>query len=555
MFKKIVAGLLFTMFTTGSVSAEGNNNLTEVQLHAVLGIVTNFILSDDGITFKGKEYKVVTSPYTGYKWLDRNLGASRACTSFDDAQCYGDYYQWGRNADGHEKSGSDTTNMQADFAPPGHGDFITGHSDWVTDTSFDGLHPEMRAYQWSKRDGTSVCPIGFRVPTIDELKAETLDNGVTDNDTAFSNFLKLPSAGYRDSDDATMYNEEVGYIWTSSFDEYGSQDIYFEGSNAGLDTDDYRTYGQSVRCMKPIVATDNPPVVTLKSPATISMVQFGAYPNIGATAVDDVDGIMLPFQAGVLNTDVLGTYTVTYSATDSAGQTSEESVTVTVTPFSIAYNGTTYGGVRSPYTGEVWLDRNLGASMKCTESRDSGSFADDAAYVASQENCFGDYYQWGRNHDGHQESNSPTTSIQATDVNSAGSKFITASSIYWYDWAHAADGDGSLRSANWSKTDGSSVCPVGFRVPTEAEYNAELFDTGSADIKNRDDAFSSFLALPAAGYRNYSSGTLYNQGSWGYVWTSSVNGSYSHNVYFYSGNANTNYNYRANGFTVRCLRD
>jgi len=46
------------------------------------------------ITHNGVAYDVVTSPYTSRVWLDRNLGATQVCTSFDDVDCYGDYYQW-----------------------------------------------------------------------------------------------------------------------------------------------------------------------------------------------------------------------------------------------------------------------------------------------------------------------------------------------------------------------------------------------------------------------------------------------------------------------------
>jgi len=83
--------------------------LTDTQLHAVLGVVTNFILDDGGITHNGVKYDTVTSPYTGRVWLDRNLGASQVCTSATDTACYGDYYQWGRGHDGHQSSSSLTT--------------------------------------------------------------------------------------------------------------------------------------------------------------------------------------------------------------------------------------------------------------------------------------------------------------------------------------------------------------------------------------------------------------------------------------------------------------
>ena len=245
-------------------------------------------------------------------------------------------------------------------------------------------------------------------------------------------------------------------------------------------------------------------------------------------------------------------YSFTATATDTAGNAATQSVTVTVLNDActggdvISHLGTDYCTVTSPYTGEVWLDRNLGASQVCT------SFDDSA--------CYGDYYQWGRNFDGHEDSTS--TSIDAGDASQAANvsnvghgDFIESNNTYSYDWAKSADGDGSLRSANWSATDGSSVCPVGFRVPTIDELKAELLDAGSAEITDRDDAFNSFLKLPSAGYHSGYSGTFGNQGSWGYVWCSSVYGSNSRSVYFRSGSAGEGSSRRAFGYTVRCLRD
>ena len=385
------------MFTVGNVSASEDHNLTDVQLHAVLGIITNFILSDvdsdgdgvydsqdafphdptesvdtdgdgignnadtdddgdgasdveeiaagsdpldpDDLALGGLAYKVVTSPYTGHKWLDRNLGASQACTSFDDASCYGDYYQWGRDADGHEKSGSGTTSTQATSTYTTDDKFIIEHVDWVT--GYHHNYPNQRATRWSQRDGSSVCPVGFRVPTQAELQTETLDNGVVNSDTAFYNFLKLPSAGFRSWNTAHMvYVGSKGYVWTSSVSGSKSSRFSFEGSSVNFNTIP-RSNGDSVRCMKPVVTTDAPPVVTLHSSANIQMIQFGSYPIISATAVDDVDGILgLQVVAtdsqgqtwGLLPTNVAGTYTISYSAIDSAGQASNV-VTVTVTVY------------------------------------------------------------------------------------------------------------------------------------------------------------------------------------------------------------------------------
>ena len=195
------------------------------------------------------------------------------------------------------------------------------------------------------------------------------------------------------------------------------------------------------------------------------------------------------------------------------------------------WKGKVYNTITSS-TGKVWLDRNLGATQVCTA-------LDDTA-------CYGDYYQWGRDADDHQVSNSATSSTLATDLNTTGNSFILNNSDP-RDWT-TLDSDGAIRSANWSKTDGSSVCPVGYRVPTEAELTAET-------ISNSADAYTK-LKLPSAGGRGNGSGSLYNQGSWGYIWSSSPNGSYySKSLYFDSSNADWLYDYRAGGHSVRCLRD
>jgi len=74
----------------------------------------------------------VISPNTGKIWLDRNLGAARVCTNMTDTACYGDYYQFGRDVDGHEDSLSATTNIKsATVVNVGNGEFIIGGSNWT----------------------------------------------------------------------------------------------------------------------------------------------------------------------------------------------------------------------------------------------------------------------------------------------------------------------------------------------------------------------------------------------------------------------------------------
>jgi hypothetical protein len=58
-----------------------------------------------------------------------------------------------------------------------------------------------------------------------------------------------------------------------------------------------------------------------------------------------------------------------------------------------------------------------------------------------------------------------------------------------------------------------------------------------------------------AGYRGLSSGSLYGVGTFGYYWSSTVSGATSRTLYFDGSGANMNGNDRANGFSVRCLKE
>jgi len=243
---------MLTLCTSSTLQADP---LTPTELHATLGIVTNFILDDTKITHNGTTYGTVTSPYTGKIWLDRNLGATQVCTSFDDVACYGDYYQWGRNADGHEnKMSNTTTTIALNVNNVGHGDFIATENspyDWVVFFDSTGT---TRSENWSKIDGSSVCPLGFRVPTLDEMEAELFDAGsaeIQDRDDAFNSFLAFPSAGYRDLFNGSMGNVgSWGDVWLSSADGSGASGLYFNSGVAGWLSIGFRADGFSVRCLK-----------------------------------------------------------------------------------------------------------------------------------------------------------------------------------------------------------------------------------------------------------------------------------------------------------------
>ena len=177
----------------------------------------------------------IVSTTTSRIWMDRNLGASRACLDMNDTLCYGDYYQWGRDTDGHEKFDSDITSIVSESVTPNHNKFIIGTLDW---TPADD-HGEIRTNNWNP------CPTGFTVPTEDELKNEN----ILDEISAFKK-LKLPSAGNRLYLTGDMNGvDSFGDIWGGTDANTNSIYLHYYSTTAYTNFDN-RANGRSVRCIK-----------------------------------------------------------------------------------------------------------------------------------------------------------------------------------------------------------------------------------------------------------------------------------------------------------------
>jgi hypothetical protein len=78
----------------------------------------------------------------------------------------------------------------------------------------------------------------------------------------------------------------------------------------------------SVRLAEPVAPKDNvPPAITLEGGETIVIPLHAQFNDPSATALDDVSGALEVQTTGTVYTDERGEYTLTYSATDAAGNT------------------------------------------------------------------------------------------------------------------------------------------------------------------------------------------------------------------------------------------
>lgn len=82
------------------------------------------------------------------------------------------------------------------------------------------------------------------------------------------------------------------------------------------------------------------PVVSLTGASSITISLQDNYTEYGATAEDDKDGTITASSSGSVNEDLVGTYTIIYSATDAAGNTGTASRTIYVVNDAEKYEGT-----------------------------------------------------------------------------------------------------------------------------------------------------------------------------------------------------------------------
>ena len=187
----------------------------------------------------------ITSSATGKKWMDRNLGASYAPqdlpsgTNYEnDVNVFGDLYQWGRRADGHQCRNSSTINVLSSSDKPAHGNFI--------------IYPQLlwqvtpNANLWQGLNGVNnPCPKGYRLPTQQELANEMKINFNGGN-------LKLPrTSGLRTGTNGSIVTNTLFY-WTSTvvglnFSGALSGDYRYNAVDFGGQA---RITGGSVRCIK-----------------------------------------------------------------------------------------------------------------------------------------------------------------------------------------------------------------------------------------------------------------------------------------------------------------
>ncbi len=234
------SGLQIYNSTTGCLNFYSGSAWYEVCGTIILGTFPAGTVNCAGVT----AVVDVTSP-TGKILMDRNLGASQVATSSTDAAAYGDLYQWGRRADGHQCRTSATTATLSSIDQPANGNFIL-----IASAPYDWRSPQ-NVNLWQGVNGVNnPCPSGYRIPTEPELEAERLSWSANTSVGAFASPLKLPMAGARNNSSGSLSAAGTdGYYWSSAVSGANSRYLYFDSSGAVVYTST-RSFGLSVRCLK-----------------------------------------------------------------------------------------------------------------------------------------------------------------------------------------------------------------------------------------------------------------------------------------------------------------
>jgi uncharacterized protein (TIGR02145 family) len=237
--------------------------------------------------------------------------------------------------------------------------------------------------------------------------------------------------------------------------------------------------------------------------------------------------------------------TITISGTPTAAGTFNYSIPLAGDCGIVPATGTIT--VNSPYSCGAYVATGVWKAFKCHNlGADEGADPFTPSWKIN-----GHYYQWGR------------SAVAAAGPTGPSDGEANAGAITGWNTQDAFDG----AWVDASKT-ANDPCPVGFRVPTKAQWEAVLNTTlnptrsypGTWTNSNtnysaglRIGSGATGLFLPAAGYRNFGYGTLEYRDSFGFYWSSTEDFSTVWLLRFSNGNVTTYDLFRTLGLSVRCI--
>ena len=215
---------------------------------------------------------------------------------------------------------------------------------------------------------------------------------------------------------------------------------------------------------------------------------------------------------------------------------------------SFKYNSKkiTYTSVRTK-DGGIWLQQNLGANRVATSMTDQESY--------------GDLYQWGRWDDGHQlrtpvpnvVANTTLSANNPSGLPSGGSKNYISN---WWTLGSVTDTWVAKKATEVSASNGCDPCKIlgaEWHIPTVANWESVL---NAENITNNQTAFASNLKIPTGGWRNTNSSGISSAGTSSWYWTNKTDNQNSAiGIWIQTASVQREYkDLRSYGTSIRCVK-
>ena len=373
-----------------------------------------------------------------------------------------------------------------------------------------------------------ICPKGWRLPTKSEM------SGISSYVSAFS-----PVPGGLYSSGSLLSTGSTGYWWSATaYDSNRQYNLLYEGGIVLYTDGDYdKDWGSSVRCIR-----SNPGTLTINfdgngstggstasqqiaagNSASLNANGFtrNGYAFVGWNTVADGSGTSYADGADYTVTPATGDATVmlyaqweeipiiqNFTLADCQSQASNGNVTVVDSRDNNSYT------VRY-ISGACWMTQNLrlpgGTTLTTSDSNVTRSYT------------------------------LPSSSTSGFNSYAVANMYNGTSTSYGAYYNYCAASAGTVCSQTQANAT-QDICPKGWRLPT---YSEQSGITGVNYVSDFSPVYSG----------TYSSGALYDTGSYGYWWSATAYNSYlQYLLYYNSGSLNTRNDGKSYGFSVRCVR-